>query len=142
MTFLGDLKFGQVTEKVIMDKLKENFDEVRAHQDGECDISFPVKIEVKRERGVKKYGNIAIELEYKGKMSGPFSSLADIWIWEIDGSYFWTYRQELLRWLSTNEDKYEVKMGGDGNNSKLALIPVFKFVTDVTSKLIIENEKN
>lgn len=137
MTFLGDLKFGQVTEQVIMGKLKEHFDEVLAHQTEECDISFPVKIEIKRDRAAKRYGNVAVELEYKKKPSGPFSSLADIWIWEIDGNYFWAYRQTLLRWLASEEEKYQVKMGGDGKNSKLALIPVTTFVTEVASKLIL-----
>jgi len=121
MTFVGDLKFGQVVEKVITDKLKESFDEVFTHKNEECDISFPVKIEIKRDRGVMVYGNVAIELEYKGRPSGPFTSLADIWIWEMDGGYFWAYRQQLLRWLSSQTDSYKVKMGGDGKNSKLAL---------------------
>lgn len=134
---MGDLHFGQVTEQVIMDKLKETFDEVRSHNDGECDISFPVKIEIKRERAALKYGNVAIELSYKGKPSGPFASLADIWIWEIDGNFFWAYRQKLLLWLAENEKKYVRKMGGDGMNSELAIIKGITFVTEVASRLKI-----
>ena len=137
MGFLGDLNFGQVSEQVIMDKLREQFPDVLSVNTADCDIEVPIKIEIKRERAVMKYKNVAVELAYKEKPSGPFSSLADIWIWDINGSFFWTYRQELLRWLATHEDKYVVKMGGDGKNSKLALINIVTFVTEVASKFTI-----
>ena len=132
--FISDLHFGQVSELVLLEKLKEQFPLAEQVKDKTCDISIPVKIEVKRERAVKRYGNIAIELEYKGTPSGPFASEADIWVWEIDGVFWWAYKSDLLTWLKDNEDKYEVKMGGDGKKSKLALIKMLTFCNEVASK--------
>jgi len=133
MTFVNDLAFGQVSEMVILDKLKKHF-KPKQIKDKTCDIEFPVKIEIKRERAVNRYGNVAIELQYKNKPSGINATEADIWIWAIDESYWWSYSTALKKWLKNNKDKYIIKTGGDGNNSTLAIIKAITFCNEVANK--------
>lgn len=138
MTFINDLNFGQVSEELILKELSKRYNPKQI-KGSSCDIEFQVRIEVKRERAAKKYGNVAIELSYKETPSGPFASKADIWVWDIDGTFWWAYREDLLEWLSSEEvlGKYEVKMGGDGDNSELAIIPMLIFCNEIATRFKI-----
>ena len=117
--FKYDLEFGEIREQRI------------------SDILLNEKIEVKTERGLwQDTGNIAIELEYRGKKSGLAATEATYWlhILEIDGKEFcsFLFPVEVLKQkikdihTHTNLGRSPVRivMGGDDNQSKLALVPI------------------
>ena len=123
--FKYDLEFGEIREQRI------------------SDILLNEKIEVKTERGMwQDTGNIAIELAYRGKKSGLAATEATYWlhILEVDGKEFcsFLFPVEVLKQrisdLHTNTIKDGLKhrnpvrivMGGDDNQSKLALVPIIE----------------
>ena len=105
------------------------------HEDKVRDI-FQGKgsIEVKTERGIWKHtGNIAIEIECKGKPSCLSTTDADYWIHlladegKIVGGYIIPvdYLRERIKQLRLSGD-VKVVMGGDKNASRLVLLPMNK----------------
>jgi len=120
--FKHDLEFGEINEK----KLAE--------------ILLKEKIEVKTERGIwDKTGNIAIEIECRGKKSGLSTTEAAYWvhILEKEGKQCVMLMFEVAhlkkvvnKMVSTKEAS--IIMGGDNNESKIVLIPlnkIFKFAS-------------
>jgi hypothetical protein len=99
------------------------------------DIQLKARIEVKRERAVERFGNVAIELECGGMPSGVNASESDIWIWELGGEFWFAWLKEVRSWLQDNREKYEIKMGGDGRRSKLAIIPLIHFVNGIATRI-------
>ena len=117
--FKYDLEFGEIREQRI------------------SDILLNEKIEVKTERGMwQDTGNIAIELAFKGKKSGLAATEATYWlhILEIDGKEFCSFLfpvevlkqriQDIHTHTNLNRSPIRIVMGGDGNQSKLALVPI------------------
>ena len=90
------------------------------------------KIEVKTERDTwKKTGNVAIELAYKGKLSGLNTTKADWWaqVLTIEGEIvsvlmFPVKTLKKIVKKSVVEGRGIMKMGGDEEASELALIPL------------------
>jgi len=90
------------------------------------------KIEVKTERGIwKNTGNIAIEIEYRGRPSGLTTTNADIWIHllEYEGKIVGGFLLpiELLKKkfrTALKGNTLKTVMGGDENASKLMLLPI------------------
>ena len=90
------------------------------------------KIEVKRERDTwNKTGNVAIELAYKGKLSGLNTTKADWWaqVLTIEGEIvsvlmFPVKTLKKIVKKSVVEGRGIMKMGGDEEASELALIPL------------------
>jgi hypothetical protein len=112
-----DLKFG---------KLGEDF--VRDMQEGNN------KIEVKTERDIwKTTGNIAVELRYNGSPSGISSTDSSIWVHllsyngVIEGGFMFKVDQlrDKIKKLHKQGD-LKMVMGGDGNMSQMALLPIDK----------------
>ena len=112
-----DLKFG---------KLGEDF--VRDMQEGNN------KIEVKTERDIwKTTGNIAVELRYNGSPSGISSTDSSIWVHllsyngVIEGGFMFKVAQlrDKIKKLHKQGD-LKMVMGGDGNMSQMALLPIDK----------------
>ena len=110
-----DLKFG---------KLGEDF--VRDMQEGNN------KIEVKTERDIwKTTGNIAVELRYNGSPSGISSTDSSIWVHllsyngVIEGGFMFRVDQlrDKIKSLHKSGD-LKMVMGGDGNMSQMALLPI------------------
>ena len=121
--FKHDLEFGEINEK----KLAE--------------ILLKEKIEVKTERGIwDETGNIAIEIECRGKKSGLSTTEAAYWvhILEKDGKQCVMLMFEVAHLKKVVDKMYAKKearmtMGGDGNLSKMVLIPLdslFDFVSN------------
>ena len=112
-----DLKFG---------KLGEDF--VKDIQEGNN------KIEVKTERDIwKTTGNIAIELRYNGSPSGISSTDSNLWVHllsyngVIEGGFMFKVDQlrDKIKKLHKQGD-LKMVMGGDGNMSQMALLPIDK----------------
>lgn len=135
--FLADLEFSRVIENEVLKKIRKVFPkaELEGVNDSTCDIDCNLKIEIKRERAVKKYGNVAVELSYKGRPSGVNASKSDVWIWEIDGHLWWCNLSHLKKWLKKNKNKYQIKMGGDGRQSELAILSLITFCNEVAIKI-------
>jgi len=115
--FKYDLEFGEIREQRV------------------SDILLTKKIEVKTERGLwQKTGNIAIEIAYRGKLSGLASTEADYWlhILEIDGQEFcsFLFPIEILKQRIKDMHSHKptspisIVMGGDDKLAKLILIPI------------------
>ena len=88
------------------------------------------KIEVKRDFMVSRTGNLAIELESRGKASGLAITTAEWWAFVLDGPVF---NGEVLLFIKTDRlkkivDKIKIDKGtirgGDNNTSELVLVPV------------------
>ena len=109
-----DLEFGQMGEKFIEDLQNGN-----------------TMIEVKTERDIwKTTGNLAVEIRYKGRPSGISTTGSNVWIHllsdnnKIVGGYIFSvdYLKQLIIDLK-KQGKLKLVMGGDFNQSQMALIP-------------------
>ena len=110
-----DLKFGKLGEDFVKDMQEGNN-----------------KIEVKTERDIwKTTGNIAVELRYKGSPSGLSTTESDLWVHllshkgVIEGGFL--LKVDLLKEKIKNLHKsgdLKMVMGGDGNMSQMALLPI------------------
>ena len=140
-SFIRDLRFSQEIEKKIADAIKTKCSDVELTNTKEQDIIANFKIEVKRERSAQKTGNVAIEVEYKGKPSGPYASEADIWIWEIDGAYWMAHIDVLRRFIEEKDAYYQVKYGGDGKASKLLIVPMIHFCNHLATKIYLDVDR-
>ena len=120
--FKYDLEFGEINEKKV------------------ADIFEGKRCEVKTERGIwDETGNIAIEIECRGKKSGLSTTEAAYWIHvlEKDGKQCGMVVFEVGHLKRIVDKMYAQKeammtMGGDDNLSKMVLIPldkIFKFAT-------------
>ena len=110
-----DLEFGKLGEEFVRDMQVGN-----------------KKIEVKTERDIWKFtGNIAIELRYKGNPSGLSTTESSVWVHllshngVIEGGFM--FKVDLLRGKLKKlhkEGNLKMVMGGDGNMSQMALLPI------------------
>ena len=112
-----DLKFGKLGEDFVKDMQEGNN-----------------KIEVKTERDIwKTTGNIAIELRYNGSPSGISSTDSNLWVHllsyngVIEGGFMFKVDQlrDKIKKLHKSGD-LKMVMGGDGNMSQMALLPIDK----------------
>jgi len=137
---MKDLHFGQVAEAEVLRQIAENTKlNPESINDKTCDIKIELSYEIKRDAMAKRTGNIAIEMEYKGKPSGIYATKAGVVVYAIEGTYWWCYTDDLKTWLENNENKYEIKYGGDGAKSKLALIKAFDFFNEIANKISIND---
>ena len=103
-----------------------------------CDKTW----EVKRDYKSAETGNFAIEIDCFGKPSGIKATTADYWVIATERHFYVILTVSLIAYLKTiyweyeqlkaqgNElavARYRVVMGGDGNQSKMVLIPVEDF---------------
>ena len=109
-----DLEFGQMGEKFVEDLQNGN-----------------TMIEVKTERDIwKTTGNLAVEIRYKGRPSGISTTGSNVCIHllsdnnKIVGGYIFSvdYLKQLIIDLK-KQGKLKLVMGGDFNQSQMALIP-------------------
>ena len=112
-----DLKFGKLGEDFVKDMQEGNN-----------------KIEVKTERDIwKTTGNIAVELRYNGNPSGISSTDSNLWVHllsyngVIEGGFMFKVDQlrDKIKKLHKSGD-LKMVMGGDGNMSQMALLPIDK----------------
>jgi len=111
INFNGDLHFGQKGENHLKNILES--------------------VEVKTDRATHATGNVAVELEYRGKPSGLATSNAKYWAFVFAGEY----KGEVIILIERERLKNVVKdgnfrtvYGGDDMASKLVLIPKEKLL--------------
>jgi hypothetical protein len=126
--FKRDLKFGLEWEN----ELKE--------------ILCNDKIEVKTDKRWSDTGNIAIEIESRGKPSGLSVTKSDYWafiLWQKDERpNIMLIPIDRLRTITSYfQSKKKVVMGGDANTSKLVLVPLH-VVNDYNTQIEIQEMVN
>ena len=131
---------------VVVDKLKE-YQAIKYNKNNKFDIDLKFgnkfekslakilsidKVEIKTERDIwKRTGNVAIELASRGKLSGLNTTEANWWAQvltidgEIEGVLMFPVKK-LRKIVKQSVFKGEGKMimGGDGETSEIALIPL------------------
>ena len=122
-----DLQYGQVKEKIVADMLQDK------------------KIEVKSERGMwLKTGNIAIEYESYGKLSGINATKADYWFHNlcVGDNEFCTlvFKTDVLRTIVDELDSFKTVCGGDHNASRMFLVSLQKLFSSDVIKAFKESE--
>ena len=104
--FEYDLKIGQAKEKEI------------------GDIFNHKKIEVKYDLQALDTGNVFVEYESRGKLSGISTSQADYYCFAFGKTFHFIATEELKdrcrKYINTSRDKE----GGDSNSSKGILLPI------------------
>jgi len=158
-----DRKFGEEGEKIIalylamqgmeivdgLDKKGKNYDYDLIMYSPKADKNL--KFEIKTDDYVsddRDTGNIAIEIEFKGKPSGLSVTKSDWWVYympNIASNNVWMMEVDKLKGLiKKNIKNLKVVMGGDDNQSKLILIPRKEysrfFGIDTIKKKDIEDE--
>ena len=109
--------------------------EIVTIKDKTCDLQMELKVEVKSDRIAHKTGNMVIELEFKGENSGINATEADVWVWRVKDEYWWGLVTDIKLYLEKNAENYSIKYGGDKKNSKLALIPMYDFLTKIAHRI-------
>lgn len=109
--FSYDLLLGQRGEGLLADILKLNGD----------------KIEVKTDYKATRTGNLFIEYESKGKVSGLATSKADYWAFIISNEQIIIVETNKLKTLCRNNNLSRVN-GGDSNTSKGVLLPLINII--------------
>jgi hypothetical protein len=106
--FQKDLKRGKEQENLIKDLFEGD--------------SF----EIKSDYMAHTTGNIAIEIQCRGKDSGITTTESDHWVYKvIEPNLVIIFETAKLRkFVEDNMKIYRVIMGGDDNSSKMMLIPI------------------
>jgi hypothetical protein len=86
-------------------------------------------IEVKYDQMHEKTGNVAIEVECRGKPSGISISKSTWWAFMLkQDRIIMIHRKELVKFLNKNLHRLRVVMGGDDNLARMILVPAFELV--------------
>lgn len=106
--FSRDIKRGNEQQQLVMDVFE-----------GE---SFEIKSDFMAHRT----GNIAIEIECRGKDSGIRTTKSDHWVYKIikPDIIIILNTAKLRKFVDENMSNYKVIMGGDDRSSKMMLIPI------------------
>ena len=94
-------------------------------------------------------GNIAVEIEFKGKPSGISKTYAQWFVYYykhlLEDNIWMIQVDNLKELIKENRDKIRIVNGGDNNNSRIVLIPREefreKFGVDTIKKTYHKNEK-
>jgi len=138
--FNQDLQIAQKTEKEISELLEQhNFKTIKFNNDNQYDLlveknNIKYKIEIKEDFQCGTTGNVAVEYQSRGKLSGIFTSKSDIYIYKMHlnpTQYFIMTKQNLLKIIK--EKKYfKIVNGGDyGSNTMMYLFKV-KELADIS----------
>ena len=111
--FRFDLMLGQIYEKQLGELLNQ-------------------KIEVKRDYKCLETGNIYVEYESRGKLSGLSTTQSDYWCYWLSEEHCVLIKTDRLKqmcrkYLKTDRDK----KGGDSNTSKGILLPTKEFIENI-----------
>lgn len=81
-------------------------------------------IEVKRDFLANKTGNIAVEFESRGNLSGILTTEATHWAFVLDNMTIIVEISKLKKFMDNTNSK--IVKGGDDNTSKMVLIPLME----------------
>ena len=138
--FDKDLLDGQQAEQEAIEKLKVHFSitddaDFEIYNKTEYDIKIISKnltFEVKNDLMATKTGNVAIEYECRGNVSGINATEADFWLQKYNNKFHMVETSKLKDEILTkrNFDRDFSSGGGDaGSNTKMYLVAIPKFET-------------
>lgn len=126
---------------MLVGHLQRNFDiDLRYGQDGEelvlSLLNGGKKIEVKTDRMAHKTGNIAIEFQCRGRLSGIATSEADYWAFVLNDNKFVLFiKTDILRALARlYYEKGFIKKGGDDKASDMIVIPLKILIDEIIQR--------
>lgn len=91
-------------------------------------IPLGITIEVKHDLMALKTGNIAIEYECRGNVSGLYTSLAHYWVYKIEQQFYMIELQKLKKLVADENNIYKKVTGGDKDSeTKMWLIKTTVF---------------
>lgn len=136
--FDKDLKMGEDAQREAIDFIKKEFEGIVILEEHSTIKEFDIKgkykdkeitFEVKWDIMAEKTGNVAIEYESRGKMSGISVTQADYWIYKIL-SKFYLIKTEKIKEKIKRRSYYRDVTGGDkGSNTKMYLVKVPIFIS-------------
>lgn len=86
------------------------------------DLLLTCRVEVKRDLRAAETGNVAVEVEYRGRSSGIHDSQATYWAFVLDDEALVIKTRTLRDLISRSE--FPERYCGDGNQSLVRLVPV------------------
>lgn len=94
------------------------------------------KIEVKTDRMAHKTGNIAIEFQCRGRLSGIATSEADYWAFVLNDNKFVLFiKTDILRAIARlYYEKGFIKKGGDDKASDMIVIPLKILIDEIIQR--------
>lgn len=139
--FEKDKTIGETSESLVMEMIKHKFhhmikipgkfspyDLLGVKGDGSV-----VTFEVKMDSEYKNTGNVPIEIGHRGELTGINTSKADYWIIHLeDDGYYMSPRESLYNFIYWDGDCVMSIYDGQGDKSKLALIPIGAFKQQFT----------
>jgi len=153
--FALDIEVAQETEKQIAKLLQSELDceIVKFGNTSDYDIlvtkdGIERTIEVKEDFLSKTTGNLALEYESRGKLSGISVSKADYYLYKVYLNYgiaeYWIIETDKLKSMVKFELFFKKVSGGDvGSNTKIYLFKLFefkKFAVEIKVPLCIDYE--
>lgn len=114
-----DLRYGNIGEELVLSLLNGG-----------------QKIEVKTDRMAHKTGNIAIEFQCRGRLSGIATSEADYWAFVLNDNKFILFiKTDILRAIARlYYEKGFIKKGGDDKASDMILIPLKILIDEIIQR--------
>jgi hypothetical protein len=134
--FYQDLIIGQQGEKTVGDYLtRQGATNLTYNNDKRYDIRYTTQerveetLEVKTDRLFSQTGNVAIEIQSRGKKSGIITSQATRWVYKLGEQMHIVDTATLRANLRASYEAAKVKLitGGDDGTSLLLLVPVALF---------------
>lgn len=114
-----DLRYGNIGEELVLSLLNGG-----------------QKIEVKTDRMAHKTGNIAIEFQCRGRLSGIATSEADYWAFVLNDNKFVLFiKTDILRAIARlYYEKGFIKKGGDDKASDMIVIPLKILIDEIIQR--------
>lgn len=114
-----DLRYGNIGEELVLSLLNGG-----------------QKIEVKTDRMAHKTGNIAIEFQCRGRLSGIATSEADYWAFVLNDNKFILFiKTDILRAIARlYYEKGFIKKGGDDKASDMIVIPLKILIDEIIQR--------
>lgn len=128
MSFAADLQFGQEAEARVAEYFRQQGYDVEQSKgyDKAKDMTLEKKVEVKYDRLAVRTGNIAIEVRYKGLLSGLSSTKATDWVICTDQGCWLAPVTQLRAWVKdvgAPHGVWHTVKAGDDKLAEVVLVP-------------------
>jgi len=131
--FKQDLKASEISENKVCDYLRSRgCENIHTNNNYKYDISFEKDgktylLEVKEDMQFQKTGNVAIELQSRGKASGICTSESHIWCYLLGEEMWFAKTPDIRLFLIQHWDRFRRVNGGDEGTSLVALVKLSDF---------------
>jgi len=132
--FQKDLERAKECEKKVVEMLQSHpiNTDFEFNNDAKYDIKYKcegneITLEVKEDLMWEKTGNVAIELQSRGKPSGICTSVADRWCYVLGDEFWFGKPGDIRLFLIQHWDRIRRVKGGDDGTSFMALVKLEDF---------------